>query len=66
MSVTDALEYQDSKLNNESLPRLRALGEILMFPQAFSFTEKSLADIINMTYSCHVRFAMICTERERL
>jgi len=31
----------------------------------FSFTEKSIADIINMTYSCRVRFAMICTERER-
>ena len=22
-------------------------------------------DIINMTYSCHVTLAMICTERER-
>ena len=28
--------------------------------------ELNLDGIINMTYSCRVAFAMICTERERL
>ena len=32
----------------------------------FSFTEKNLTAIINMTYSCRVKFAMIFTECERL
>ena len=30
-----------------------------------SISGKSLTDIINMTYSCHVGSAMICTECER-
>ena len=33
--------------------------------QAFLFTKKSLTVIINMTYSCHVNFDMIHTEREK-
>ena len=32
----------------------------------FFCSENNLDGIINMTYSCHVVFAMICTERERL
>ena len=31
----------------------------------FLFTKKSLTAIINMTYSCHVGFDMIHTEREQ-
>ena len=33
---------------------------------SFLFQKSNLDGIINTTYSCHVAFAMICTERERL
>ena len=32
----------------------------------FLFTEKIIAYIINMTYSCHVELGMICMECKKL
>ena len=47
----------DPGVSEEKLDELRRL---------FSFTEKSLTDIINMTYRYRVWYATICTEREKL
>ena len=38
---------------------MRSMDCVKVCQREFSFTEKSLADIINMTHRCHVELAMI-------
>ena len=45
---------------------MTAGGDRVLCWPSFLFQKFNLDGIINMTYSCRVAFAMICTERERL
>ena len=45
---------------------MTAGGDVFLCRPSFLFQKSNLDGIINMAYSCHVAFAMICTERERL
>lgn len=45
---------------------MTAGGDVFSAGRLFLFRKFNLDGIINMTYSCHVDFAMICTEREKI
>ncbi len=52
------------KVGVEEVYGIRLLENVASI-NALSISGKNLTDIINVIYSCHVGFAMICTECER-